>query len=141
MLFHARGRGGPSRLMSQPIVSSGRSRIAAIALGVAALSLALPLSAHADGKHHGKRHGNHSRDYYQYESDGGYYGPPPAYYGGPPPCRGPKHVRVYNNYYPVPVAVPVYPAYPAYPQAYPQDYDAHDSKPVIRIGVDWVIGF
>ena len=39
---------------------------------------------------------------------------------------------------PVPVAVPVY---PAYPQAYPQDYDAYDSKPVIRIGVDWVIGF
>ena len=48
-------------------------------------------------------------------------------------------MKVYNHYYPVPVpvAVPVYPAYPAYPQ----DYDRYDSKPVIRIGLDWVFGF
>jgi hypothetical protein len=124
--------------MSEPKISSRRSRIAVLVLGIAAFSMALPSLAHADGKHHGKRHGNHSRHYY--ESDHGYYGPPPMYYGGPRPCRGPKRVKVYNHYYPVPVPVAV-PVYPAYPPAYPQDYDAYDSKPVIRIGVDWVLGF
>ena len=119
--------------MTQPIVSSRRSRIALLSLGFSALLLALPFSAHADGKHHGKRHGNHHGSYYH--SDDRH----DRYYG-PPPCRGPKHVKVYNHYHavPVPVAVPVY---PVYPRAYPQDYDAYDSKPVVRIGVDWVIGF
>jgi hypothetical protein len=123
-------RGGPSRSMAQPIISSGRSRIALLSLGFSALLLALPLSALADGKHHGKRHGNHSRGYYQ--SDDRYY--------GPPPCREHKRVKVYHHHHhhAVPVAVPVY---PAYPQAYPEDYDRYDSKPVVRIGVDWVIGF
>lgn len=65
------------------------------------------------------------------------------YYGHAKQWRGPKRVKVYHHYYPVPVpvAVPVYPAYPAYPQAYPEDYDRYDSKPVIRIGLDWVLGF
>ena len=143
--------GGPLRPMSEPNVPSRRSRLAVIALGVAALSLALPMSARADENHHGKRHGNHSRGYYQsedgnyqggdgyYENDHGYYGPPPVYYGGPRPCRGPKHVRVYNNYYPVavPVAVPVY-AYPAYP-SYPPRYRSGNG--VVHIGVDWDIDF
>jgi hypothetical protein len=117
-----------------------------IALGVAALSLALPMSARADGNHHGKRHGNHSGGYYQsedgnYQGDDGYYENDHGYYG-PPPCRGPKHVRVYNNYYPVavPVAVPVYayPAYPAYPN-YPPRYPSRNG--VVHIGVDWDIDF
>lgn len=120
--------------MSQPIVSSRRSRIALLSLGFSALLFALPFSAQADGKHHGKRHGNHSRSYYSSDD---------RYYYGPPPCREHKRVRVhhYHHAVPVPVAVPVYPAYPVYPQAYPQDYDRYDSKPVVRIGVDWVIGF
>ncbi|MEX2205230.1 MAG: hypothetical protein WEF50_03275 [Myxococcota bacterium] len=46
-------------------------------------------------------------------------------------------MKVYNHYYPVPVPVAV----PVYPQAYPHDYDRYDSKPVIRIGFDWVFGF
>lgn len=129
--------------MSEQHVPSRISRIAVLSLGFAALSLAAATSAQADGKHHGKRHENHSGNYYQ--SDDGYYGPPPVYYGGPPPCRGPKRVRVYNNYYPVPVpvAVPVYPVYQAYPEypAYPQEYPVSNSRPVIRIGVDWVFGF
>jgi hypothetical protein len=120
--------------MSEQNVPSRCSRIAIVALGIAALSLALPLPAQADEKHHGKRHRNHSESYYQ--SDDGYYGPPPVYYGGPPPCRGPKKVRVYNHYYPVPVPVAV-PVYPAYPQQYP----ASGSNAVIRIGVDWVFDF
>jgi hypothetical protein len=125
--------------MTRAKASSRRCRIAALVAGVAALSLALPSLAHADGKKHGKRHGHHSSRYYH--SDDRYYAPPPAYYyGGPPPCRGPKRVNVYNHYYPVPVPVAV-PAVPVYPGAYPQDYDAYDSKPVVRIGVDWVIGF
>jgi len=124
--------------MTETIVSSRRSRLALVALGVAALSMALPSLAHADGNHHDKRHRNHSRHYNQ--SDDGHYGPPPAYFWGGNPWRGPKRVKVYNHYYPVPVPVAV-PVYPAYPQAYPQDYDAYDSRPVIRIGVDWVFGF
>jgi hypothetical protein len=86
--------------MSQPKTSARFSRIAAIAIGVAALSLALPLSALADGKNHGPRHGKHARHY----SHGyGYYGPPPVYYrGGPPPCRGPRKVKAYG-YYQAPV--------------------------------------
>ena len=122
--------------MAQTNVSSRRSRIALLSLGFSALLLALPFSAHADGKNHGKRHGNHHRSYYHSDDrhDGRYYD---ARYYGPPPCRGPKHVKVYNHYYPVPVPVAV----PVYPQAYPQDYDRYDSKPVVRIGVDWVIGF
>ena len=131
--------GGPSRHMSEPFVPSRRSRIAVVALGVAALSLALPLSAQADGKHHGKRHRNHSERYY-HQSDDGYYGPPPTYYGGPPPCRGQKNVRVYNHYYPVPVPVAV-PVYPAYPQQYPQEYPVSGSNAVVRIGVDWIFDF
>ncbi len=157
MLFHARRlvgpewvgwqgaivvgvEGGPSRPMSEPNVPSRRSRIAVIALGVAALSLALPMAAHADDDddHHGKRHRNHSRSYYQ--NDDGYYGPPPLYYGGPPPCRGRKNVRVYNHYYPVPVPVAV-PVYPAYPQEYPQQYAVSGSNAVVRIGVDWILDF
>ena len=124
--------------MTEPTVSSRRSRLALVALGIAALSMTLPSLAHADGNHHDKRHRNHSRHYNQ--SDDGHYGPPPAYFWGARPWRGPKRVKVYNHYYPVPVPVAV-PVYPAYPQAYPQDYDAYDSRPVIRIGVDWVFGF
>jgi len=126
--------------MSEQNVPSRFSRIAAVALGVAALSLVLAPAAHADGDHHGKRHGKHSGNYYEEDDDYGYYGPPPVYYGGPPPCRGPKHVKVYN-YYPVPVAVPVvvpvqvqaYPAYPTYPSS--------GSNVLVRVGVDWVFGF
>ena len=122
--------------MFQTIVSSRRSRFAALVAAVAALSLGLPSLAHADGKKHGKRHGHHGSSYYR--SDARYYGPPHAHYYGHP-CRGPKRVKVYHHYpVPVPVAVP---AVPVYPPAYPQDYDAYDSKPVVRIGVDWVIGF
>jgi len=135
--------------MSEPNVPSRRSRIAVIALGVAALSLALPLSARADGKHHGKRHENHSGAYYQsddggyYEGDHRYYGPPPVYYGGQPPCRGPKNVKVYNYYptaVPVAVPVPVY-AYPAYPSGYPTRYPNGNGNGVVHIGVDWNIDF
>ncbi len=128
--------------MSKQNRTSRLSRIAAAALGVAALSLIVAPAAHADGGKHGKRHGKHSGSYYQDDDDhGGYYGPPPVYYGGPPPCRGPKKVKVYS-YYPVPVGVPVavpvpvYPAYPAYP-AYP----VSGSGGVVRVGVDWVFGF
>ena len=123
--------------MSEQHVPSRISRIAVLALGFAVLSLALAPSAQADGKNHGKRHANHSGNYYQ--GDDGYYGPPTVYYGGPPPCRGPKKVIVYNNYYPVPVpvAVPAYSVYPAYPQQYP----VSNSNAVVRIGVDWVFGF
>jgi len=106
----------------------------------------MPLTAQADnddrGEHHGKHRGNQHGDRGGYGSEYGYYGPPPAYYGGPPPCRGPKRVKVYNNYYPVPVpvAVPVYPAYPQYPD-YPQQYPSSGSNAVVRIGVDWIFGF
>ena len=106
------------RSMSEQSVSSRRSRLALVAAAVAAFALALPFSARADGNHHGKRHGNHSRSYYQDDYVD---------------CRGPKRVKIYDyDYYPVPVPIAV-PVYPAYPVSGP--------NAVVRIGVDWVIGF
>jgi hypothetical protein len=85
--------------MTQTKAPGRFSRIAAIAVGVAALSLALPFSALADGKNHGSRHGKHARHHYSHGENYGYYGPPPVYYrAGPPPCRGPRKVKAYGYY-------------------------------------------